>query len=652
MTDEYSKIKNEADLTEYANQKLEHVSGGLVCPCCSSGKGTNHTPAFSIKGQRWKCFACQAGGDIFDLAGAIHATQDKKEQLALVKEWLGVHSPSAVSVGLVNHPHVHSQASSPQAATDTLEANKERNAQYIKRCQTNIDNLAVCDYLASRGISPEVGKHDGLGYDPATKRLIIPWKGSSYYWIGRDITGTSSRKYDKPKSAEVGPQPVWNPDALTHPSYFVVEGPMDALALSRLGFPAVALGGVGISSLIEEASRTQSRSCAILMLDNDEPGTKAQERAHTALEKAGLIYMDYPGDRFAKDADEMWARDPEKLRAELQRASEDASELAKQVNAERQARLFKTLRPANTAKTAFELLGMPKETPCIPTGITGLDEMLDGGLRCGLHVLAAASSLGKTTLATQIADAIALAGNDVLYVTLEQSARDLVAKSVARLCYRQTDGMQCFTTREMTDLHKRATWSQQRREAFEQGVQAYGAAVAPHVEILEGVGRTCALDIAGYAACMAEQGRKTVVFVDYLQLLISDATQDERLSIARNVSDLRQLARDLDTPVVCISAVRRDAYLMPVTLDSMKESGAIEYGADTVLGLQVAGVDMGQTSGSDRKARSEADRLSRAGRAAEQRNVELVVLKQRDGRVHSADQAIRLTFIPQASIFV
>ena len=652
MTDEYSKIKGEADLTEYANQKLEHVPGGLVCPCCSSGKGANRTPAFSIKGQRWKCFACQAGGDIFDLAGAIHATQDKKEQLALVKEWMGVQSPSAVSVGLVNQPHVHLQASSSQSATDTLEANKERNAQYIKRCQANIDNLAACDYLASRGISPEIGKRDGLGYDPATKRLIIPWKGSSYYWIGRDITGTSSRKYDKPKSAEVGPQPVWNPDALTHPSYFVVEGPMDAIALSRLGFPAVALGGVGISSLIEEASRTQSRSCAILMLDSDEPGTKAQERAHAALEKAGIIYMDYLGDRFAKDADEMWARDPEKLRAELQRASEDASELAKQVNAERQARLFKTLRPANTAKTAFELLGMPKETPCIPTGITGLDEMLDGGLRCGLHVLAAASSLGKTTLATQIADAIALAGNDVLYVTLEQSARDLVAKSVARLCYRQTDGMQCFTTREMTDLHKRATWSQQRREAFEQGVQAYGAAVAPHVEILEGVGRTCALDIAGYAACMAEQGRKPVVFVDYLQLLISDATQDERLSIARNVSDLRQLARDLDTPVVCISAVRRDAYLMPVTLDSMKESGAIEYGADTVLGLQVAGVDMGQTSGSDRKARSEADRLSRAGRAAEQRNVELVVLKQRDGRVHSADQAIRLTFIPQASIFV
>lgn len=648
MTDEYSKIKSEADLTEYANQKLEHVPGGLVCPCCSSGKGANRTPAFSIKGQRWKCFACQAGGDIFDLAGAVNATQDKKEQLALVKEWLGVHVPA---VSPVKHEQPYKQASFPQVS-DTLEHNRERNACYIKQCQTNIDNLAVRDYLASRGISAEIARQDGLGYDPSTKRLIIPWKGSRYYWIGRDITGTSSRKYDKPKSVEIGPQPVWNPGALTHPSYFVVEGPMDALAISRLGFPAVALGGVGIASLIEEALRAQSRSCAILMLDSDEAGAKAQERAHAALEKAGLIYMDYPGDRFAKDADEMWARDSKRLRGELQRASEEASELARQANAERQARLFKTLRPANVSKTAFDLLEMPKETPCVSTGIAQLDEILDGGLRCGLHVLAAASSLGKTTLATQIADAVAAGGSDVLYVTLEQSARDLVAKSVARLCYRQTDGEQCFPTREMTDLHRRAAWSQQRREAFEEGVQAYGAAVAPHVEILEGVGRTCALDIAGYAACMAEQGRKPVVFVDYLQLLTSDATQDERLSIARNVSDLRQLARDLDTPVVCISAVRRDAYLMPVTLDSMKESGAIEYGADTVLGLQVAGVDMGQAAGSDRKAKSEADRLSRSGRAAEQRNVELVVLKQRDGRVHSADQAIRLTFIPQASIFV
>ena len=647
MTDEYSEVKRRASLSDYANQKLEHVPGGLVCPCCGSGKGPKKTPAFSIKGERWKCFACQTGGDIFDLVGAINMTKDKHEQLQAVKSWLGLwETPEKPTQKATSQTNVQ------QAHDASLAHNRERNSRYIRQCQSNLTHPEATAYLASRGMDVETAKKDGLGYDAATKRLIIPWAGSNYYWIGRDTTGQSSRKYDKPKSTEIGSQPVWNPEALRHTSYFVVEGPMDALAVARLGFPAVALGGVGTASLIEEALRIRAKSCAILMLDDDEPGRKAQERAKTAFEKAGLIYTEYQGERFAKDADEMWVQDPVKLKWELQKASDEANEIAHQVNAERQAKLFKTLRPADTAKTALDLLACPQKTPCVPTGIPALDDMLDGGFRTGLHVLAAASSLGKTTLATQMADAIAQEGTDVLYVTLEQSARDLVAKSVSRLCFGQTGGAECIATREMSDAARRESWSNERTHAFENAAQTYASSIASKIEILEGVGRTSALDIAGYATCMAEQGKKPVVFVDYLQLLSSDATQDERLSISRSVSDLRQLARDLDTPVVCISAVRRDAYLMPVTLDAMKESGAIEYGADTVLGLQVAGVDMGQTAGPDRKARSEADRRSRAGRAAEQRDVELVVLKQRDGRVHGADQAIRLTFIPQASVFI
>lgn len=647
MTDEYAEIKATTDLQEYANQTLEHVSGGLVCPLCGSGKGPKHTPAFSIKGQRWKCFACQAGGDIFDLAGAVLATDEKAKQLQAVKEWLGLNaSKSTPKPGKAVNPNALSEGS------DDLTSARLRNERYIRQCQAYISDPQATAYLASRGLSSELAQKDGLGYDPVSRRLIIPWAGSSYYWIGRDVTGASTRKYDKPKSSEVGPQPLWKPDALKSDAYFVVEGPMDALALARLGFPAVALGGVGTAALIEEALRTRSKSCAVLMLDSDEPGQKAQARAEAAFDKAGLIHTTYQGERFAKDADEMWAKDPDRLRANLRRAADEAGEHARQANAERQARLFKTLRPADTAKAAFDLVELPEPGTCVPTGIAQLDDMLDGGLRCGLHVIAAASSLGKTTLCTQIADAMARAGHDVVYVTLEQSARDLVAKSVARLCFERSGGAQCVPTREMADARKRVSWSPERTQAFEQAARTYAQEIAPQMEILEGVGRTTALDVAGFAMCLAEQGKKPVVFVDYLQLLSSDATADERLSIARSVSDLRQLARDLDTPVVCVSAVRRDAYLMPVTLDAMKESGAIEYGADTVLGLQVAGVDMGQAAGPDRKARSDADKRSRAGRAAEQRAVELVVLKQRDGRVHGPDQAIRLTFLPQASVFI
>src|SRR5699024_976856 len=70
--------------------------------------------------------------------------------------------------------------------------------------------------------------------------------------------------------------------------------------------------------------------------------------------------------------------------------------------------------------------------PPIPTGFKQLDEILDGGIREGLHVLGAISSLGKTTLAMQIADQIAQYGEDVLIFSLETGTNELIAKSVSR----------------------------------------------------------------------------------------------------------------------------------------------------------------------------------------------------------------------------
>ena len=56
--------------------------GMYVCPLCGSGSGRNGTGAFSIKdGDSWKCFACNTGGDIFDLYGLINDTQDHNRQL-------------------------------------------------------------------------------------------------------------------------------------------------------------------------------------------------------------------------------------------------------------------------------------------------------------------------------------------------------------------------------------------------------------------------------------------------------------------------------------------------------------------------------------------------------------------------------------------
>lgn len=64
----------------------------------------------------------------------------------------------------------------------------------------------------------------------------------------------------------------------------------------------------------------------------------------------------------------------------------------------------------------------------IPTGYERLDKRLDGGLYSGLYVMGALSSLGKTTLALQIADSIAKAGTDVFFYSLEMAAEEITAK--------------------------------------------------------------------------------------------------------------------------------------------------------------------------------------------------------------------------------
>jgi len=83
------------------------------------------------------------------------------------------------------------------------------------------------------------------------------------------------------------------------------------------------------------------------------------------------------------------------------------------------------------------------EPELISTGFNTLDVALDGGLFEGLYVIGAISSLGKTTLAIQIADYLASQGRDVLYISLEMSRYEIMAKSISRhtLLYCKENGL-------------------------------------------------------------------------------------------------------------------------------------------------------------------------------------------------------------------
>ena len=104
---------------------------------------------------------------------------------------------------------------------------------------------------------------------------------------------------------------------------------------------------------------------------------------------------------------------------------------------------------------------------------------------------------------------------------------------------------------------------------------------------------------------------------------------------------LKTISRELNIPVLCISSLNRASYSDPVNMASYKESGAIEYSSDVLLGLQFSEVekDNGQTN----KAFNIDTEKSR-----EPRKMTLKILKARNG---GAGESVRFDYFARFNCF-
>ena len=117
--------------------------------------------------------------------------------------------------------------------------------------------------------------------------VILPYPGSTYYYIGRLLNGQKLR-YMKPRASEVGAEPLFNPESLKNSAVFVVEGQFDALAIMKLGFPAISTGGTsGKHLLANQVCRFGSDPLLLLLPDKDEPGLASAKATDEALTIAG-----------------------------------------------------------------------------------------------------------------------------------------------------------------------------------------------------------------------------------------------------------------------------------------------------------------------------------------------------------------------------
>ena len=266
-------------------------------------------------------------------------------------------------------------------------------------------------------------------------------------------------------------------------------------------------------------------------------------------------------------------------------------------------------------------------TEVIPTGFEVLDNMLDGGLYEGLYGIGAISSLGKTTFALQMADQIASQGHEVLVFSLEMSRNELIAKSISRNTFRrvnQSGGniQHAKTTRGIMSCKKYSSYCQAEKELIRASINDYEK-IAGNIFIREGIGDVTAETIAEQVREHIESGhRPPVVIVDYLQIL---SPKNEKWTDKQNtdsaVLTFKRLSRDYKIPVIVISSFNRENYSVRVSMQAFKESGAIEYSTDVLIGLQLKGVgnknfDIDQAKSKNPREVEAYSRTATAGRAA------------------------------------
>jgi replicative DNA helicase len=222
----------------------------------------------------------------------------------------------------------------------------------------------------------------------------------------------------------------------------------------------------------------------------------------------------------------------------------------------------------------------------LSTGLTDLDKKLGGLHRSDLLILAGRPSMGKTSLATNVAFNIAKSyrrgqlpdgstgavdGGCVGFFSLEMSAEQLAARVLSEAAEVPSEQIR---RGDMTEAE------------FRRFVEAAKTLEACPLYIDD----TPALPISQLAARARRLKREhglDALFVDYLQLVRPASAKDSRVNEVSEITQgLKAIAKELDIPVVALSQLSRQVEQRDdkrPQLSDLRESGSIEQDADVVM---------------------------------------------------------------------
>jgi len=215
----------------------------------------------------------------------------------------------------------------------------------------------------------------------------------------------------------------------------------------------------------------------------------------------------------------------------------------------------------------------PSDVTGVPTGFSDLDRMTSGLQPGDLVVVAGRPSMGKTALALNMGEHVALAaGLPVVVFSMEMGAAQLALRligSVGRL-----------------DQHKLRT-GRLAAEDWEKLTSALGRLNEAPI-LIDETPALNAIEVRSRARrLMKTYGKLGLVIVDYLQLMQATTTGENRATEISEISrSMKSLAKELKVPVMALSQLNRSLEQRPnkrPVMSDLRESGAIEQDADVIL---------------------------------------------------------------------
>lgn len=581
---------NHRPLTDFYG--LERSKGGLyVCPICGSGTHSNKTGALSIRksDNRVTCFG---SGHCFgekgqDTLGALRQLMEGRTEREIF-DYCGYHM-TGTAAGI------------EKAGRETT-ATRQQSAEPAQTFKDEIERYAAAlegsdgqAYLEGRGFTLGTMKRFKLGYDAQRHCVTIPYNPQGSYYGRRSVLKDASRPHDNLKGVAM---PLFNAAALYAGGVcFVVESPLCAISIAQAGGEAVAISGTGGKSrLIDQIKKKPTAAALVLCLDNDDAGRKATAEIGAALDEMNAYCLngtaaimgetqDPAAAEYRKDPNEVLQRSgADFLRQAVEETAAEArrqhSMTAQEAEQERQQRTG-----AGMIDSFLQAVQTRKYEP-MPTGITDIDRALDGGfMRQWLILLGAAPGAGKTALAQWIFEGMAQRGIDTVFLNLEMSREQILARSFSRLTARNGQEIKANV------ILQGYRWTDAQRAAILEAAEEYKFTIAPRM-IYNPDGVTANLDsILAYIEAEAQRaetaGRPApCVALDFLQIVTGEPREDAASVIKRAVTGLKDYAvKHNSLAFVIIAHNRQSNATGAVSMESGRDTSALEYSADLQLAL-------------------------------------------------------------------